>query len=444
MQQTLFLVPQSWLEGPLLITWLVLGAIILAALALRNGRPSEAFNFLPIYIVVAAILYFVAPRVGITDINPADPNGPEIKVGLAIRGYGVMMLAGIFAGVGLSVYRGQRQGFDSEKIITLAFWMCICGVVGARLFYVIQKRDQFSGSIPEMVGEMINMTQGGLVVYGSLIGATAGGAFYLWYSKMPMLRMADIAIPGMLVGLALGRIGCLMNGCCFGGVCDIPQIAQQFPAGSPPYLRQIETGELLGIDPEKANQSDALPIRPDAAERYAKSILPGSLAERAGVQPEQWYAIGFTSDRPDKELRAIKQQGLAIESSVAISQGEQWHAVPFGDLPNQSLGVYPTQILAAINAALLAAFLWWYFPFRRRNGQVFALGIILYSITRFCLELIRRDEAGQFGTQLTISQWVSLVVVLGGVLLFVAGPRREPVTSEPGDPGPVGRQAGTV
>lgn len=444
MQQTLFLVPQSWLEGPLLIAWLVLGGVIMAALALRKGQPADAFSFLPIYIVVAAIFYFVAPRVGITDINPADPNGPEIKVGLAIRGYGVMMLAGIFAGVGLSVYRGQRQGFDPEKIITLAFWMCICGVIGARLFYVIQKRDQFSGSIPEMLGEMINMTQGGLVVYGSLIGATAGGAFYLWYSKIPMLRMADIAMPGMLVGLALGRIGCLMNGCCFGGVCDIPQIAQPFPAGSPPYLRQIETGELLGIRPEKTLASDDLPIRPEAAERYAKSILPGSLAEQAGVRPEQWYAIGFTSNRPDKELRAIKQRGLTIDSSVAISQGDQWHSVPFNDLPSQSLGVYPTQILAAINAALLAALLWWYFPFRRRNGQVFALGIILYSVTRFCLELIRRDEAGQFGTQLTISQWVSLIVVLGGVLLFVAGPRKEQDSLERRVAGPRDRSAGTA
>ena len=114
------------------------------------------------------------------------------------------------------------------------------------------------------------------------------------------------------------------------------------------------------------------------------------------------------------------------------------------DLPSQSLGVYPTQILAAINAALLAALLWWYFPFRRRNGQVFALGIILYSVTRFCLELIRRDEAGQFGTQLTISQWVSLIVVLGGVLLFVAGPRKEQDSLERRVAGPRDRSAGTA
>lgn len=424
MRQTLFLIPQAWLEGPLLMGWLVLGLIIMAAMWIRFGGKSEAIGFLPIYGVVAAMLYFIAPRIGITDINPADPEGPEIKVGLAIRGYGVMMLAGIFAGVGLSVYRGQRQGFHPEKVMALAFWMCISGVVGARLFYVIQKRDQFGGSIPQMLGEMINMTQGGLVVYGSLIGATLGGAFYLWYTKIPMLKMADIAMPGMLVGLALGRIGCLMNGCCFGGVCDVPQIAQQFPAGSPPYLRQIETGELLGIEAVTQAGTDALPEPTAGSERFAVSVDTGSLAEEAGVEPERWFAVGFTSNRPDKELRAIKQQGLEIDSAVAINQDDEWYSIPLKNLPDKSLGVYPTQILAAINAALLAALLWWYFPFRWRDGQVFALGIILYSTTRFCLELIRRDEAGQFGTELTISQWVSLIVIVGGVLLFIFGPRR--------------------
>lgn len=425
MRQTLLLVPQAWLEGPLLIGWLVLGALIFAGMVWRHGWKVEAFNLLPLYAVVAAILYFVVPRIGITDINPADPNGPEIKVGLAIRGYGVMMLAGIMAGVGMSVYRGQREGIHAEKIVTLSFWMCVCGVIGARLFYVIQKRDQFNGSITQMLGEMINMTQGGLVVYGSLIGATLGGAFYLWRTKIPMLKMADIAIPGMLTGLALGRIGCLLNGCCFGGVCDIPQIAQQFPAGSPPYVRQVETGELLGIHPETQQQKPELPPRPPESDRFAKSIENDSLAEKSGVQEKQWYSVGFTSNNPDKQLRAIKKQGLEINSAVAVQQGDDWMSIPLSDLPDHSLGVYPTQILAAINAALLAAMLWFYFPFRRGHGQVFALGIVLYSITRFLLELIRRDEAGQFGTNLTISQWVSILVVAGGLALFALAPRHE-------------------
>lgn len=435
MRQTLFLIPQSWLEGPILIGWLIVGLLILAWLVYRHGWKAESLNFLPMYGVIAALLYFIAPKIGITDINPANPGGPEVKVGLAIRGYGLMMVAGIFAGVGLSMYRGRREGIDPEKITVLGFWMCICGVIGARLFYIIQKRDQFGGSPLEMLGDMVNMTQGGLVVYGSLIGATVGGAIYMKYSKIPMLKMADIAAPGMLVGLALGRIGCLLNGCCYGGVCDIPQIAQEFPAGSPPYVRQLETGELLGIDATDGTGMENLPPRPDELSWYANSVEEGSLADLAGIEAGSWFRtdqFGFPSGHPlDKELRFIKSRDNQsnYKSEVAVRQQDRVVAIGLQDLPDYSVGVYPTQLIATINAALLALLLWIYFPFRRRNGQVFALLIILYSITRFLIELIRRDEYGQFGTGLTISQWVSVLAILGGFALFALTPER---TDKPG------------
>jgi phosphatidylglycerol:prolipoprotein diacylglycerol transferase len=427
MRQTLFTIDQAWLEGPLLIGWLILGALIVAGLVWRHGWKGETLNFLPVYIAVAAVLYFVAPRIGITDINPADPGGPEIKVGLAIRGYGVMMLAGILVGVSLSIYRGSREGIHAEKIISLAIWMCVCGIVGARLFYVIQKRDQFGGSLPQMLGEMINMTQGGLVVYGALAGACLGGAFYVWRSRLPVLRVADIIIPGMFAGLALGRIGCLLNGCCYGAVCDMPQLAQSFPAGAPPYLRQIETGELIGIHATDGRDRSGLPEKPTPqSEWFAESIEEGSVADKAGIAGQQWYCVRFTSDKaPDKELRALKQRGLEINSVIAVQQDHNWVSIPLADLPDDSLGVYPTQILAAVNAALLTILLWFYYPFGKRHGQVFAVGIVLYAITRFLLEMIRVDEGGMFGTDLTISQWVSLLMMLGGCILLAVAPSRQ-------------------
>ncbi len=431
MNQTLFLIPQAWLEGPILIVWLVLGLGVLAWLWKQHGWTAETFNFLPVYGVVAALLYFVAPKIGITDINPADPEGPEIKVGLAVRGYGMMMVAGIFAGAGLAMYRGRREGIHPERVTMLAFWMCICGVIGARLFYVIQKRDQFGdpngGLSLESLGDLINMTQGGLVVYGALLGAPLGGAIYLMMARIPILKMADIVAPGMLVGLSLGRIGCLLNGCCFGGVCDIPQIALQFPAGSPPYVRQLETGELLGINAINGTGKEGLPEKPDPnIEMYAESINEDSLAAKAGVKSSNWFRIGFPPAKPiDKELRAIKQGGMDINSDISVQQGDNWLPIKLRDLPDHSLGVYPTQLIASINAAILALLLWIYFPFRRRHGQVFALLIILYSITRFLMELIRTDEYGQFGTGLTISQWVSVLLVLGGFALFAFAPVRE-------------------
>ena len=92
-------------------------------------------------------------------------------------------------------------------------------------------------------------------------------------------------------------------------------------------------------------------------------------------------------------------------------------AVPLSDIP-RSRGVHPTQIYSSINALVLCLFLWFYWHVRRNDGEVMGLMLILYPISRFVLELIRNDEVGQFGTDLTISQWVSVLTIACGIGLF--------------------------
>ncbi len=430
MRQTLFTIPAEWFTGPILIGWAVIGLLVFAWLVRKHGWKAEAFNFLPVYAVGLAVIYFIAPQIGITDIDPADPNGPDINVGLAVRGYGLMMILGIFGGVGLSMYLGRREGIHHEHILSLAIWMCICGIVGARAFYVIQKRDQFFDlPFPESLWQVLNMTQGGLVVYGSLIGATAGGLFFLWRNKLPILKVADVVAPGMLIGLCLGRIGCLLNGCCYGGVCEIPEIAQAFPAGSPPYLRQLDDGSLLGItqaNPEYLQQQNIQ--KPDSPDlnRYAEQVQEGSLADQLAVEQGEWYRIAFPPDKPiENVLRAVKQKNLQMDQRIGLKHEQGMELIEIDDLPDHSIGVYPTQILASVNAAVLAILLIQFLPIRRRYGQAFGLLIILYSVTRYLLELVRADEYGQFGTEVTISQWVSICAIVGGFALFIWAP--EPV-----------------
>ena len=88
------------------------------------------------------------------------------------------------------------------------------------------------------------------------------------------------------------------------------------------------------------------------------------------------------------------------------------------ELPPRSLPVHPTQIYSAINATLLFLVTMAYFPFRQRHGQVIALLLSLYAITRFLLELIRTDELA-FAAQMTISQNVSVWIGIGMVILWV-------------------------
>ncbi len=409
MHQTLFVIPHAVFQGWLLAAWIVIGLAILGFLYWKHGATRETTGFIPILIIVGLIVHFVLPTLEITGINPADPNGPQVPLGLAIQGYGVFLLLGMVGGVCLSVIRCRQVGLNVDQVISMLFWMIVAGIIGARTFYVVQKYDEFADlSTQEFVVKALDMTKGGLVVYGSLIGGLVAAAIFVWRTKLPILRVADVIAPGMVLGLAVGRIGCLMNGCCFGGVCtaELPNI--HFPPGSPPYMQQLSEGKLFGIDAVSETGS-----------RYAarvRSVAAGSVAAELGVQPDDRLNIRV----PDSlSVRAAKTAGMEIDTRAIIdSERQGLLEVPVSQFAAQSLGVHPTQIYSSINAGLLCLVLWFYFPFRKADGEVFALMLVLYSIGRFVLELIRQDEPGQFGTELTISQWVSLFAFAIGIAMI--------------------------
>ena len=415
MLQTLFVIPHWVFEGPLLVAWLVIGALVLGWLFWKHGNSSDTWSFLPLYLIVAGVIHFVLPRVEITDLDPADPLGPMVKSGLAIRGYGVFLLLAIVTGVVLAIRRCQRIGVEPDQILQLGFWMIVSGVVGARLFYVVQKADSFSMqtlSWQTMI-DMVDMTKGGLVVYGSLVGGMIGAAAFLIIRRLPALQVGDLIAPAMAIGLAIGRLGCLMNGCCYGGVCEseLPGIA--FPAGSPPYMQQLVNGDLLGVKSIPVTDPE-IPFQ-----RLLEWVERGSIADRLGlsegdqisIQPPSSDVLRFHQQYPD-------QQDVATLPVQIYSQQQGVLSFPLRDLPARSRPAHPTQIYSAINALLLCLVLWFFWTMPHRDGQVFALMLILYAIARFLLELIRQDEAGQFGTSFTISQWVSMIMLILGFSLW--------------------------
>ncbi len=89
----------------------------------------------------------------------------------------------------------------------------------------------------------ISLQEGGLVVFGSLIGAVLGLLAFTRFYRLPLLPLIDVSVPSMALGQAIGRIGCFFNGCCFGGECDL-RWAVTFPPESPPYHQQLEKGKL--------------------------------------------------------------------------------------------------------------------------------------------------------------------------------------------------------
>lgn len=424
MLQTLFHIPLWPFTTPWLWLWTAAILGVAAWQAQKQGWSQSLANWaMPLALLWVFSNFLVGQLVdyGIDPINPEE----IVPLGIAVRGYGLMMLLGIVAGVLLAIHRCEPQGITADEIFSLALHLILFGIVGARLFYVIQYWDNFNvGTFPQRLVAMLDMTKGGLVVLGSFVGASLGMIYWSWRRGIRFGKLADLIGPSFLVGLAFGRVGCLLNGCCFGGPCDIPNIAVQFPAGSAPYLQHLSDGRLLGIRTtvgtavESSTTSSQKPVKSDEMRRVTE-VPPGSLGEQLGLAVDQRILI-LTARHPkypqiteDKVLRAAKGGAEMPPYVVVIREGLDRLYIPWESLPAVSNPIHPTQIYSSINAVLLAGIILVSYRFRRFDGQSFAIMLILYGITRFTIEWIRQDEAGQFGTNLTISQWgcVGLLVV---------------------------------
>ncbi|MEY4916408.1 MAG: Phosphatidylglycerol--prolipoprotein diacylglyceryl transferase, partial [Verrucomicrobiota bacterium] len=133
---------------------------------------------------------------------------------LPVRWYGVMMALGFLAGLWTATRRARRVKMFGS-------------IAGARTVYVTTYWKQEFASQP--FSEIFMVQHGGLVFYGGLIGAALAGSGYLAWKKLPVWKIADILAPSIALGSVFGRIGCLMNGCCYGYPCDLPW-AIHFPA----------------------------------------------------------------------------------------------------------------------------------------------------------------------------------------------------------------------
>ncbi len=244
MLQTLFYIPSELYGLPvfgfglLLAVWAVVSAVLLAWLVRRQGFNADTAGYAQVLAVLGVAIAFVMPMI-------CEPRG------LPIRGYGIMMLLAVLSGMGLAAYRARRVGVDPEMVFALAFWMIVPGILGARVVYVCEywARDFWPVYIEHGLGAFIfaiaNIAAGGLVVYGSYFGAMLGLGLFWWRHRVPLLATADLVAPSLLLGLALGRVGCLLNGCCFGGPCDLPW-KMTFPWSSPFHQAEAAHG-ITGV-----------------------------------------------------------------------------------------------------------------------------------------------------------------------------------------------------
>lgn len=155
---------------------------------------------------------------------------------LPIRAFGVGLALTFLAGVWYVKGLTTRDSRPFETYLVFAYIMIFGGVIGARLSYAILHWADFSDNL----GAIFNPFQSGqfgiagLNLYGGVLMAIAGSIVYAWFRKLSVLEIFDYFAPTVGLGLGISRIGCFLNGCCFGTPTDLPW-GVQFPVGSIPY-----------------------------------------------------------------------------------------------------------------------------------------------------------------------------------------------------------------
>src|SRR3990172_9381043 len=135
-----------------------------------------------------------------------------------VRWYGLMIALALLTGIAVAAREARRKGIAEDEIYSFALWAVIAGVIGARALHVIDKFDYYRQH-PEA---MFAFQEGGLAIYGVILFGVLAAALYAWRRGIPVGRPADVGAPALIVGQAIGRLGCIVNCDAYGAPTNLP------------------------------------------------------------------------------------------------------------------------------------------------------------------------------------------------------------------------------
>ena len=272
-----------------------------------------------------------------------------------IGSYSAMLLAGFIAAYFLARWRARRNQIEGRHIDNLVLLLLVICPMGARFF---SRLFDFVPSIG--FWEALKIWKGGgLVFYGGMIFGVLLVINYVAITKISFLQLGDVLAPSLALGLAFGRVGCFLSGCCWGDVCVAP--SQLEPIKSAITRHQLQTFPALS-------------------------------------PPDFFVAVKFPPE------------------SGAFEQHQKLGLIPSGAA--HSLPVHPAQLYEASLVLCLCLFLNWAFNYRRARGEIIAAFAVGYGIIRFAVEFFRADTPPiYFG--MSLSQVISIGIGGIGLILFV-------------------------
>lgn len=156
----------------------------------------------------------------------------------AIHSYGLLLAVAFLVAIQLFLMRGRARGLPEDRLSTLSLWLLVLAIIGGRLLFVATHWDEYKTDPLAIV----RLWEGGLILYGGYALAIAGGILYVRRAGLPVWRVGDAAAPSMAIGVGIGRLGCFMNGCCYGVPTKLPW-GIKFPPES--YSSAVFPGETL-------------------------------------------------------------------------------------------------------------------------------------------------------------------------------------------------------
>jgi phosphatidylglycerol:prolipoprotein diacylglycerol transferase len=305
-------------------------------------------------------------------------------INLSIQSFGTMMVVGFLAALWVIRRMARRVGLNIEWISNAGLYALVAGLVGAKLFYYVHHYDQFAGNFRAVFSGW------GFELLGGVLVASVFLLFYFRKNKMPAWQCLDLFAVAILIGIGFGRIGCLLNGCCYGTITD-SSIGIRFPYDSIAYNSQVRP------DPARNRTEPHLKIDDEFFGYLAAdgSWIPARSAEKyqANLKPYR-----MLTDK-QKELVAGPYRCLKV-------------------LPAQPIETGYTFLLAA------AMYFFWKKWAMRIPGLTMATVVWIYGILRFCNEALRDDNPFEYAWWAiykggTISQNMSLYMIAAGVILTI-------------------------